>query len=92
MFTKTQKYFVGLIILGGGVLLLAELFPNVRQIDKDVQKEIEANIPACQQRDEFAKSIKEIESGVYVASDLEEYSKLHEACFKEFNEQYRSSK
>ena len=72
MFTKTHKYFVGLIILGGGVILLSELFPNVRQIDKDVQKEIE--------------------SGVYVASDLEEYSKLHEACFKEFNKQYRSRK
>ncbi len=90
MFAMKHKIIIIIILLACFGYWFTIIRPEGAQIDKDIQREIESRIPACQERDKAAKAIKEkeIKPGVYSTSDLEDYDKKFRACFDEFVKEY----
>ncbi len=79
--SKIVLVVVGLIAVMYG---LVTYIGREQIVDPEVQRQVESTIPECQERDRIANSITEIEPGVYLASDLNRYSKAADACFSEF--------
>ncbi|HSH71477.1 MAG TPA: hypothetical protein VK974_00330 [Methylophilaceae bacterium] len=91
-----RKIILSVLILTAIITAIYFYYGRVQTFDPKLQKQIEANIPECVERDKagevMKKKMKEQNRTYYYGEELEDYDKKANDCFNKFVKKIHENK